>query len=186
MKKLLLPLILIFIFYGCEPEPEFLTAEQIEKEKQAVVDVMKDYNKANEEKNFSAMVETLADEVTFFGTDSAEVIKTFAEFKKAMMDQWQHYDVMKYGEMSDVSIKMDANATFASVIFGMPLHIQKGDRSANVFLRVARTLEKQKGKWVITGGIVGIARSSETNGIFHAEQGIEEKADEENEQASGQ
>jgi ketosteroid isomerase-like protein len=186
MKKVLLPFLIFLLFYGCEPEPEFLTAEQIEKEKQAVVDVVKTYNKANENKNFSAMVETLADEVIFFGTDSAEVIKTFAEFKKAMMAQWERYDVMEYGQMTDVSIQLDPNATLASIIYGIPMHVEKNGKEADLFLRVSRTLEKQKGNWVIVSGIVGITRPSGENGIFHEHEQQEEEGEETGEETSGQ
>ena len=87
MKKYLLFLLIYLLFIGCKPEQKFLTPEQINEEKQQVMDVIKRYNTASEEKNFSAMVETLADEVIFFGTDSSEIIRTFADFKKTMKKQ---------------------------------------------------------------------------------------------------
>jgi ketosteroid isomerase-like protein len=149
-------LILVFVI-SCTPEKEELSYEQIEQEKQAIIQVMKDYNKAAEEKNFAAMVETLAGEVIFFGTDSSEVIKTFAEFKSKMKEQWDTFDEMRYGELYDVSIQMDENASLASIIFGTPLDITIGDMTAKLFVRIARTLKKEKGKWVIVSGIVGHA-----------------------------
>ncbi|MFC2130643.1 nuclear transport factor 2 family protein [Bacteroidota bacterium] len=155
MKKTLYTLFLIIFIVSCTPQKEELTIEEIEKEKQAIIQVMKDYNVAAESKNFSHMIETLAGEVIFFGTDSSEVIKTFADYKKKMIAQWEAFDKMKYGEMYDVSIQMDDNATLASIIFGTPLDITIGDETANLFIRIARTLKKEKGKWVIVSGIVG-------------------------------
>ncbi|MFH1051799.1 MAG: nuclear transport factor 2 family protein [bacterium] len=157
MKKLFTTFFILVFVYSCAPQKEELTLADIEKEKQAIVQVMNEYNKAAEEKNFSHMIETLAGEVIFFGTDSAEVIKTFAEFKTKMEEQWKTFDNMKYGKMYDVDIQMDENATLASIIYGTPLDITIGDETAKLFVRVARTLRKEKGKWVIVSGIVGHA-----------------------------
>ncbi|ROL62104.1 hypothetical protein D9V86_02470 [Bacteroidetes/Chlorobi group bacterium ChocPot_Mid] len=157
MKKILTTFFILVFVYSCTPQKEELTLKDIEKEKQAIIQVMKDYNTAAEEKNFSHMIETLAGEVIFFGTDSAEVIKTFAEFKAKMEEQWKTFDKMKYGEMYDIDIQMDDNAKLASIIYGTPLEITIGDQTAKLFVRVARTLRKEKGKWVIVSGIVGNA-----------------------------
>ncbi len=155
MKKTLTTFFILVFVLGCTPQKEELTMQDIDKEKQAIVQVMKEYNKAAEEKNFSDMIETLAGEVIFFGTDSSEVIKTFAEFKAKMEQQWKTFDKTKYGEMYDMDIQMDDNATFASIIYGTPLEITIGGETAKLFIRVARTLKKEKGKWVIVSGIVG-------------------------------
>lgn len=158
--KIFLPAILILILLSsCCPEPKELTADEMKKEQEAVVNVNRAYNKASEEKNFSSMVETLAGEVIFFGTDSAEVIRTFSDFKKQMLKQWEYYEKMQYGDLTDVSIQMDQNATFASIIFGVPVDLTRMGKLERHFLRVSRTLKKEKGKWVIVSGIVSIARS---------------------------
>ncbi|MDQ1267014.1 MAG: SnoaL-like protein [Bacteroidota bacterium] len=156
MTKFLLPLFMVVILASCCPEPKLLSPEEVEKEKNAIIAVNKAYNVSSEEKNFSAMVETLAGEVIFFGTDSAEIIRTFADFKTKMLDQWKQYDKIKYGEMVDISIQMDKNATFASMIYGIPCTLTKGGTSSSYFLRVARMLKKENDKWVIVSGIVGL------------------------------
>lgn len=164
MKRFLLlfSLIVSLIIVSCCPEPKELTEDEVNMEKQAVINVVKAYNKAVEEKNFSKIVPTLAGEVIFFGTDSSEVIKTFADFKKQMMAQWNEYDNLIYGELADVSIQMDKNASFASIIFGLPVTITKGENTIELYLRVARTLKKEKEVWVIVSGIVGAARPDNT------------------------
>lgn len=154
MKRYLLYLFLFIFILSCAPEKNSI---DFNKEKAAIVQVMKDYNKASEDKNFSAIVNTLASEVIFFGTDSAEIIKTFPEFKQKMLQQWESFDNMKYGDMVDVSIQMDPNAKLATIIFGVPLEITIGLHKTHLFLRVARTLKKEKDKWVIVSGIVGNA-----------------------------
>ncbi len=155
MKRYILYLFLFIFILSCAPEKNEMA--DLDKEKAAIVQVMKDYNKASEDKNFYAMVNTLASEVIFFGTDSSEIIKTFPEFKKQMLNQWKTFDKMKYGKMADISIQMDPNAKLASIIFGVPLEITIGVHKAKLFLRIARTLKKEKDKWVIVSGIVGNA-----------------------------
>lgn len=162
MKNVLLPFILLGFLWSCsEREPKFLSAEQIKEEKQKIIQVNEAYNKASEKEDFAAMVKTLSDEVNFFGTDSAEVIKSFAEFKEKMIKQWETYDTIRYGAMTDVSIKMDKHGTLASIIFGVPLTVVLNGVENTYYLRVARTLEKKIDKWLISQGIVGIARTPE-------------------------
>ena len=161
MTKTLPIFLLIILMVSCCPEPRELTQEQIDQEKNDILAVINEYISANEEENFSAMVPTLAGEVYFFGTDSAEVIKTFADFKRQMMDQWERYDKMDYGRLQDVHIQMDKNAEFASVIFGVPVDIYKNGRHQHLYLRMQRTMIKEKDKWVISSGIVGAVRSGD-------------------------
>ncbi len=161
-KYLPILITLIIIIAGCSPTPKELTQAEIEQERQAIVNTVKQFNSAVEEENFAKIVPTLAEEVIFFGTDSTEIIKTFADFKSKMMAQWERYDKLEYGDMTNVSIQMDKNATFASIIFGIPVDIYKSDNHVHLFLRVMRTLKKENDKWVIVSGVVGEVRSGDT------------------------
>jgi hypothetical protein len=161
MKIFLLLFFILLIFPACSPQEKELTAEEIAKEKQAIINVMKEYNKATEEKSWSKLVPTLASEVIFFGTDSNEVIKTFDEYKEKIMNQWNLFDKQKYGDMTDISIMMDKNATFASIIYGVPFDVTVVIKSAHLYLRMQRTLKKENDKWVIISGIVGATNPKE-------------------------
>lgn len=162
MKRFILPLLLVLLTLpSCGPSLKELTADELDAEKKGIKDVMNLYYRASEEKNFAKMVETLASEIYFFGSDSAEVIKEFSDFKKKMMNQWNMFDKMKYGEMTDVFIQMDNQATVASIIHGIPFEITIGDRTVHLFLRVARNLKKEKGRWVIVSGVLSITNSEE-------------------------
>ncbi len=161
MKKLVLLLTTAyFLMVSCQSEPRYLSQEQIDKEKKAVIETIKAYNRAAERKNFTEMVETLAGEVKFFGTDSGEVISSFAEYKDKMTAQWKEYDIMKYGDLTDVYIEVDPNANLASIVFGIPLYVKKANFEATYFLRVARTLKKENNKWAIVSGISSIPRTN--------------------------
>jgi ketosteroid isomerase-like protein len=160
----------ISLLYGCGKTEKFLSEEKINQEKQEVLNVLKSFNQANEEENFSKMVPYLADEVIFFGTDSSEVIRTFAEYKDAITRQWQEYDRISYGEMKDINIEMNNTADFCSVIYGMPCEVVKNGISEKLFLRVSRTLKKTNDNWVIVTGITGIPRDDKINYTAQDEQ----------------
>jgi ketosteroid isomerase-like protein len=108
------------------------------------------------------MVRYLANDLTFFGSDSAETIKSLSEFKVAIEKQWQDIDSMRYGDMVDVYILMDSKGKLASAIYGIPLELWSGGKNVRLFLRVARTLKKEGGNWVIVSGITGITRASKS------------------------
>ncbi|MBI5326361.1 MAG: nuclear transport factor 2 family protein [Ignavibacteriae bacterium] len=173
MKSLLLLFSMMFILVFCAPKEKELTAEQITQEKQAIVKVMKEYNDASEAKSWSRLVETLASEVRFYGTDSAEVINTFDEYREKIMTQWNLFDKQKYGEMTNIHIQMDPNASFASIIYGIPFDVTIGEKVAHLFLRIQRTLKKENDKWVIVRGIVG---STDPKQALILQQILEEKA----------
>lgn len=162
MKRFfLLILTSVILFVACGPKKEYLSPLEIEAEKKAVEQVNVDYQKGVEKKDFGSVVETLADEVIFFGTDSSEVIKTFADFKKAIQKQWNDYDHISYGPLSDVSIQMDDNGTLASIIYGVNADFVREDTTFNYYLRVARVLKKKNNQWLIVSGIVGIVRQDD-------------------------
>ncbi len=159
MKKLLtLFIVAIVAFTGCDNEKKYLTLDEIKQEESAIVKTLVANNKASEDENFAELLKTLADSVVFFGSDQGEIIKTFADYKDAIQKQWAEYDYTKYGEITDLFIAMDENATLASVIYGVPFHAKSGDIKEDLFFRISRTLRKQNDKWVIVSGIISIQR----------------------------
>jgi ketosteroid isomerase-like protein len=159
MKKIVLMLFVsFFIFSGCGPSKnDELTTEQIVKEKERVKAIMEDYNRAFESESFSSIIETLSEDVVFFGSDSSEIIRSLSDFKNMIQKQWAEYDI-KYGKMVDTWIDMDSKGTLASIIYGIPAKVTMKGETLNYFFRVARTLKKQDNRWLITSGIVGITQ----------------------------
>ncbi len=160
MKKVILLILSSFILFSCNRgETEELTTQQLEAEKQKVMEVVEEYNTAYQEESFTKIIETLSEKVVFFGTDSSEVIKSLNEFKKLIQEQWNHYEI-KYGPIIDPLVIIDNRATVASVIFGVPGTVkQNNGPEEKVFFRIARTLEKQDKKWVIASGLIGITQT---------------------------
>jgi hypothetical protein len=153
------------IFIGCSKSgvhEELLTEQQKQAERDAIAEVLNLYNEAAKEKNWSKMANTLAEEVTFFGTDSGEVSKNFSEFKNTMQKQWEEYDTFEYGKIQDLYIELDDYARYANVIFGSPLiYGRKNAKADTVFVIYQRTLNKEPltKKWQIKSGILSIART---------------------------
>lgn len=175
MKKNLLALLslMLLLAISCGPDkPQPLSPAELEVEKEKIVDVIKRYNTASANKAWSDMVELLSKDVTFYGTDSAEVLKNFQEFQKQIYQQWELYDTMVYGDLDDVHIEIDPQGQLASIIFGVPCDITKSDKTIHYYLRIARTLIKEEKKWVIKSGIVGITKTDNTwkdfNGNDHS------------------
>jgi len=142
---------------------ELLTEQQKQAEKDAIVQILSSYNEAANARNWSKMVTTLADEVTFFGTDSGEVSKNFDEFKNTIQRQWDEYETFEYGKIQDLFIEFDDYARYANVIFGSPIiYGKKGQKADTIFAVYQRTLRKDpvNKTWHIRSGILAIARTN--------------------------
>jgi len=61
-------------------------------------------------------------------------LQHFADFKKAIEDQWNEYDYTKYSPLTDVYIVMDKNATLASVLFGVTFEGRRAGITENLFI----------------------------------------------------
>lgn len=160
MKKILLTIVTIILVVSCEPKKKVITDQDLELEKDKIIKVIENFNLASESKDFGRMVEFLGDEVTFFGTDSAEIIKTFAEYKKAIDQQWQVYEKIKYGDLHDVKVFINREANLATIFYGTNAEVTRSGDTKNYYIRGARVLEKKENRWLIVGGLTGIVRSS--------------------------
>jgi len=177
MKKILLLLLLVsgFLFVSCGPDEHVGIPTEVQmKEEKAVWDVIEKYNEAYSSKDFAGLVEYMHKDVVFFGTDSAEVIKSLAEYKEVMEKQWEQYDSMVFGkiEESEKFIQMDDNASLASIMFGAPLYLTVNGVKQEVFVRVHRTLRKDiaSKRWLIVTGLISIPSGVPTTGeIPHVE-----------------
>ncbi|MDR0926346.1 MAG: nuclear transport factor 2 family protein [Ignavibacteria bacterium] len=138
-----------------------LSEDEKKAEKNKIQEVLKLYNKAANEKNWSKMVATLASDVHFFGTDSGEVSANMDAFKTKMQTQWNEYDSIVYGEIHDLYIELDDYARYANAIFGCPFTIvKKGAVPENLYVVCQRTLQKDPStqSWTIKSGILAVSR----------------------------
>lgn len=165
MKYAVLILFAALLFTSCMNECKKPSKEEMEMEKEKVLEVVKTYNRLSEEKKYSEFQDILSDELVFFGTDSAEAIRTISDFLIQIEKQGQMFDKFKYGKLdpNSMSIQMDDYATLASVIFGISLTVSVDSVEKTMYLRVQRTLKKdhKRNRWVIVSGLVGITNTGQ-------------------------
>lgn len=170
LKSILSIVFIMVVLIGCGSDKatetrELLTEDERKAEVAAIIQVINNYNKAANEKDWAGMVQTLNKEVQFFGTDSGEVSRNFAAFKETMQKQWDSYESVSYGELQDVYTELDDYASFANIIYGVPVTIiEKNGKKETIFMIVQRTLKKDpvEKRWVICSGILSIPRATPT------------------------
>lgn len=160
-NSLLVLFIFALIFSSCEQPKKFLSDHELLQEKEKVKSTIETFHKVSEEKDFSKMVNFLSDEVIFFGTDSTEVFKTFAEYKRAIDEQNRVYDKIEYSSLQDEAIFIDPDGQLATIFYGTYATTYKAGIKEIFYLRGARVLEKKEDKWLIKGGLTGIVRSQQ-------------------------
>ncbi len=159
MKNLLLSFFLVIFIVGCGVKQKDEPVVNLDEERKAVHQVIADYHQGNTDENWFQVEKTLAENVVFFGTDSAETIKSRAEFQTKLKEQAAKYKI-KYLQILDETITMDDKATVASIIYGVPINIEFRGNVYHAFTRQSKTLKKENGNWLITSGIVGVAATS--------------------------
>lgn len=140
---------------------ELPTDTEKNAEKAAIIQVLNNYNKAANDRDWEKMVQTLADKVTFYGTDSGEVSRTFDEFKATIQRQWKNYPVFQYGDVKNVYIEMDDYANYVNVIYNSHLiYAAKDSLPDTLYVLYQRMLKKDPitKEWKITSGITATSR----------------------------
>lgn len=162
MKKLILiACISLLALAGCMDsglKPQ--TGEEAAKGMAEVMDVVKQYAASTDNTDINKIFDLLDPNVTMFGTDSSEIVKSVDSYKQQIKAQIQQVNI-KHGQIKDPWVMMDPYGTIASVIYGMPcvLEFHNGTKQ-DVFLRVALTLQKKDEKWLIISCVTGMAKSN--------------------------
>jgi hypothetical protein len=158
MYRLLLVLLVIVAFIsGCSLKK----IDQVDnaKEKQAVQTVISNLWKAYELKDTAVMEKmfTTSTNLMWFGTDSAEVIRTFAQWKTQMKNDWELIDTIKMGELRNLSILVDSTGELASAVYEIPTNMTIGGKPSHLILRSSSMLKKENGEWRFVQGMVAFA-----------------------------
>jgi ketosteroid isomerase-like protein len=153
------------LLFGCGPKQ--LSVDDLAKEKTAVEAVVSNFWKAYEAKDAEAMNKFLpqSSAIMFFGTDSAEVIKTSNDWKTQMKNDMQLFDAFKAGEPRNVATEVTGDGMLASTICEIPVEMKMGGKRAHSLTRMAFTMKKENDQWHIVQGMVAFA----TNGQSSAE-----------------
>lgn len=131
----------------------------IAKEKGAVEAAITAFARGYESKDIAAVQKLFSnsDDLMWFGTDSAEVIRGWAEWERQMNNDWQVFKTVKMGAPRNLSILVDNDAQMASTIFELPTDVTMAGMSPHLTLRFGATLRKENGEWKFLQGVVSVA-----------------------------
>lgn len=158
--------VLAFIVTSCCEESKNdskkeLSAQQIEKEKEAVALVLEKYVIANERQNIDLVHEVWASEadIVVFGTNSDEKIIGWEDIKNTMQRQFNTFEET-YISVRDQNIKVNkfgCTAWFSEVVNYN--YIYNGEAKSFEGLRFTGVLEKKDGDWFIVQSHMSIPGS---------------------------
>lgn len=142
---------------GCGPEK--LTPAEQAREKMAVEAVVAGFWKAHETKDARSMNRflTASPDFLFFGSDSAEVIRTRAQWEAQKRDDVQLFESLRCGALKNFSVLIDERGEFATALGEIPLDVQTGGEGSHSLDRFALVMTKEQGEWRIRQGLITFA-----------------------------
>ena len=100
---------------------------------------------------------TSSGELLFFGTDSAEVVRTPGEWETQMKNDWELFQSVKFGEMRNVSVVVSSDGELGSILCETPADITMGGQQSHFLFRFDGTVRKETGEWRFVQGMIAIA-----------------------------
>jgi ketosteroid isomerase-like protein len=157
MIRIMLVLLSAAFVFGCGSRE--LSVAEIAKEKQAVNLVVAKFWKAYETKDAAAMKRLLSPSsgIMFFGSDSAEVMNSTAQWDARMKDDMQVLASFKAGEPRHLSTEIDSDGELASTVCEVPVDMTVGGQSSHALMRLAVTMKHESGEWHIVQGMDAFA-----------------------------
>jgi SnoaL-like domain len=154
----LMGLLLPFALASCSGHGK-MSSQDLANEKLVVQATVTRFWKAYEQKDLTTITKLLSTsgELTFFGTDSAEVIKSLAQWEALMKNDWKLFDSTHFGDPQNVSIQVSNHGELASLVYEVPdVSLVEGTQVESLD-RFAMTLIKENGEWRIIQGMTAVA-----------------------------
>ena len=164
MLRILTVVGICIFFAGCKP-PANVASIDLQKEKSAISSLLDEFERsysARDEAGFMKLLSTSGDMV-WFGTDSAEVIKTDAGWKQQLSDDWMLFSAFKFGPRENVSILVDKDGELASVVYECPTEATIGNQISRGLFRFAAALKKENGSWRFAHGLLAVATTGQSS-----------------------
>ena len=156
MYRTMLVLLVAALLIGCGPRK--LTVEDIAKERKSVEAVLANFWRALEAEDAAKMAQLFSPSgIVFFGTDSAEVIKSTAQWEAQLKVDSQLFESLKVGEPRNLSTQIDSYGELASTICEVPVEMTIGGEASRLQARFALTMKNEKGEWHIVQGMIALA-----------------------------
>ncbi len=95
---------------------------------------------------------TKSSNLTFFGSDAAEVVRTRSEWETLMRNDWQLFETTRFGEPRNLAIQISDNGKVGSIVYEVPdISLVEG-KSIESLDRFAMTMRKEGDAWRIVQG----------------------------------
>lgn len=153
MRNILPNVIAIGLLAGCAPKG--LTPEQVAHEKEAIKTAIANFQKGYEGKDAKAVMNLFssAPDFMFFGTDVAEVVKSWAAFDTLKGYDFQLFESVKFGEVQHLAIQVSSDGSLASTVYQVPMEMKIGGQTSSSMFRLAFTFRKENGSWKLVQGM---------------------------------
>ena len=159
-------LLLVLLAAGCGAQKP--AAVDVAKEKEAIKAVIASFGQAYQAKDLAGIGKLVSSsgEFLFFGTDSAEVMKSKADFEAQMANDWQVFESAKIGEPRNLAIQVSNDGQIAFAVWETTMDVVVGGQSSQAPVRFADGFRKEDGQWRLVQGVASAATvgqsSSET------------------------
>jgi ketosteroid isomerase-like protein len=175
MYRLISSLVIIALLSGCGPRK--MPPGDIVTEKKAIESLVSNFWKAFESKNLAALTKlyTTSGDLMFFGTDSAEVIRTIAQWEAQVKNDWEMFQTVKFGELKNISTIVANDGELGSIVCETPVDMTVGGQQSHSLFRFAGTLRRENGEWRFVHGMVAMATVGQSSAEIVAKM-KEEKA----------
>jgi ketosteroid isomerase-like protein len=157
MNRLILSVVVLGLLSGCSPRK--MSTEEIATQKKAIETLVSNFMKAYEAKDLTALTKvfTPSDDLMFFGTDSAEVIRTLAQWESQAKNDWELFQTVKFGDFKNVATVVSDDGTLGSLVCEVPADVVVGGQPSHNLFRFACVARKENGEWRMVQGMIAMA-----------------------------
>lgn len=158
----------VTLIAGCGPAK--LSPEEIATEKKAIESAVSGFWKAYESRDMAAVSKSLTStgELLFFGTDSAEVIRSREQWETQVQHDWELFQTLKVGDLRNLSILLSDDARLGSAVCEIPMQMTVGGQESHALFRYAATLRKEAGEWRLVTGMAAVATVGQSSAVLVA------------------
>jgi ketosteroid isomerase-like protein len=163
MRTVLPFVIAISLLAGCAPKG--LTPEQVAYEKEAIKNAIANFQKGYEAKDANSVMNLFssAPDFMFFGTDVAEVVKSWAAFDTLKGYDFQLFESVKFGEVQHLAIQVSSDGSLASAVYQVPMEMKIGGQTSSSMFRLAFTFKKEDGLWKVVQGMAALPSTGQSS-----------------------
>lgn len=147
----------VTLIAGCGPAT--LSPGEIATEKKAIESVVSGFWKAYESRDAAAVLKSITSnsDLLFFGTDSAEVIRSKAQWETQVKNDWELFQTLKVGDPRNLSTLLSDDGRLGSIVCEIPVQMTVGGQESHSLFRFAATLQKESGEWRFVSGMAAVA-----------------------------